>query len=54
MHPSRCKAITSARLKNDKVDAHILAQLLRADLLPEAGSRPAVRELRARLRHRAP
>ena len=33
--PSRCKAIASARLKNDKLDA-ILAQLLRADLLPEA------------------
>src|SRR6266511_4900892 len=31
VHPSRCKAIASARLKNDKVDAHILAQLLLAD-----------------------
>ena len=38
VHPLRCKAIASARLKNDKVDAAILAQLLRADLLPEAGS----------------
>ena len=37
VHPSRCKAIASARLKNDKVDATILAQLLRADLLPEPG-----------------
>jgi len=36
VHPSRCKAIASARLKNDRVDAQILAQLLRADLLPEA------------------
>ena len=36
VHPSRCKAIASARLKNDKVDARTLAQLLRADLLPEA------------------
>jgi hypothetical protein len=36
VHPLRCKAIASARLKNDKVDAAILAQLLRADLLPEA------------------
>lgn len=36
VHPSRCKAIASARLKNDKVDAAILAQLLRVDLLPEA------------------
>jgi transposase len=53
VHPSRCKAIASARLKNDKVDAHILAQLLRADLLPEAWiAPPAVRQLRALLRHR--
>src|SRR5207244_10326960 len=36
VHPLRCKAIASARLKNDKVDAATLAQLLRADLLPEA------------------
>ena len=54
MHPLRCKAIASARLKNDKVDAAILAQLLRADLLPEAWIAPAkVRQLRALLRHRA-
>ena len=53
VHPSRCKAIASARLKNDKVDAAILAQLLRADLLPEAWiAPPAIRQLRALLRHR--
>jgi transposase len=53
VHPLRCKAIASARLKNDKVDAAILAQLLRADLLPEAWIAPKeVRELRALLRHR--
>src|SRR6266545_4714158 len=53
VHPSRCKAIASARLKNDKVDAAILAQLLRADLLPEAWiAPPPVRQLRALLRHR--
>lgn len=53
VHPTRCKAIASARLKNDKVDAAILAQLLRADLLPEAWiAPPAVRQLRALLRHR--
>src|SRR2546421_11801384 len=52
-HPLRCKAIASARLKNDKVDAAILAQLLRADLLPEAWiAPPEVRQLRALLRHR--
>jgi transposase len=53
VHPLRCKAIASARLKNDKVDAAILAQLLRADLLPEAWIAPVeVRALRALLRHR--
>jgi hypothetical protein len=34
--PLPCKAIASAWLNNDKVDAAILAQLLRAGLLPEA------------------
>jgi transposase len=54
VHPLRCKAIASARLKNDKVDAAILAQLLRADLLPEAWIAPLpAGQLRALLRHRA-
>ncbi len=53
VHSLRCKAIASARLKNHKVDAAILAQLLRADLLPEAWiAPPPVRQLRALLRHR--
>ena len=41
VHPSRCKAIAAARLNNDKVDAATLAQLLRADLLPEAWIAPS-------------
>jgi transposase len=54
VHPLRRKAIASARLKNDRVDAAILAQLLRADLLPEAWiAPPQVRQLRALLRHRS-
>ena len=53
VHALRCKAIASARLKNDKVDAAILAQLLWADLLPGAWiAPPPVRALRALLRHR--
>jgi transposase len=53
VHPLRCKAIASARLKNDKAGAAILAQLLRADLLPEAWIAPAeIRQLRALIRHR--
>ncbi len=35
-HPLRTKAIAAARVKTDAVDARTLAQLLRADLLPEA------------------
>jgi transposase len=53
VHSLRCKAIASARLKNDKVDAATLAQLLWADLLPEAWiAPPPVRQLRALLRYR--
>jgi transposase len=35
-HPTRVKAIASARIKTDKIDAAVLADLLRANLLPEA------------------
>src|SRR2546430_3031075 len=40
VHPLRCKAIAPARLKNDKGDAAILAQLRRAALLPQPRSGP--------------
>src|SRR3954453_15019798 len=49
-HPLRTKAIASARVKTDAVDARTLAQLLRADLLPEAYIAPP--ELRDLLRQR--
>ena len=53
VQPLRCKAIASARLKSDEAGAEILAQLLRAELLPEAWiAPPAVRRLRALLRRR--
>jgi transposase len=52
-HPLRTKAIASARVKTDAVDARTLAHLLRADLLPEAYIAPrALRDLRDLLRHR--
>lgn len=35
-HPLRVKAIASARIKTDKIDSSILAELLKADLIPEA------------------
>jgi transposase len=53
-HPLQCKAIASARLKNDKVDAATLAHLLRANLVPEAWiAPPPVRQQRMVLRNRA-
>ncbi len=52
-HPARVKAIASARVKTDKIDARILAHLLRTDLIPEAWAPPqAVRELRDLVRLR--
>ena len=52
-HPLRTKAIASARVKTDAVDARTLAQLLRADLLPEAYVAPReLRDLRDLLRQR--
>ncbi len=52
-HPLKVKAIADAKIKTDKIDAPVLAHLLRADLVPEAwapGDR--VRELRLALRER--
>src|SRR3954453_9977316 len=52
-HPLRTKAIAAARVKTDAVDARTLAQLLRADLLPEAYIAPReLRDLRDLLRQR--
>src|SRR5215216_2785648 len=49
-HPAKVKLIAEARVKTDKVDVLTLAQLLRADMLPEVWVPPAhVRELRAAL-----
>jgi transposase len=52
-NPLKTKAIASARIKSDKVDAKILAHLLRADLIPESyvPSRE-MREIRSLVRHR--
>jgi transposase len=52
-HPTKTKAIGSAKIKTDKIDARMLSQLLAADLLPEAHiSSPKVRQMRSYLRHR--
>ena len=52
-HPARVKAIASARVKTDKIDARILAHLLRTDLIPEAWAPPQdIRDLRDLVRLR--
>jgi transposase len=52
-HPKQTKAIASARLKSDKVDALMLAKLLKADLLPTVWIPPEnQRHVRELLSHR--
>ncbi len=52
-HPKATKAIAHARLKNDKVDAAMLAYQLRANLLPTVWIPPApLRQAKELLRHR--
>ena len=46
-HPPMLKAIAAAKKKNDKVDACMIADLLRCNLLPECYMVPvAIRDLR--------
>jgi transposase len=52
-HPLATKAIASARVKNDAIDARTLAHLLRTNLLPEAWiAPPEAREARRVVRMR--
>ena len=52
-HPKKVKAIADAKIKTDKIDATVLAHLLRADLVPEAWAPgEKARELRLALRER--
>jgi len=52
-HPLKVKAIATAKIKTDKIDAKVLAHLLRSDLLPEAYvPAPATRGTRNVLRQR--
>lgn len=52
-HPQMLKAISASKKKNDKVDARMIADLLRCDLLPECHMMPEdMRELRRILRYR--
>ncbi len=53
-HPLKTKAIASARIKTDKIDATTLAHLVRADLVPAAYIPPrTIRDAREVLRYRA-
>jgi len=52
-HPARLKAITSAKKKNDRIDARTIADLMRCNLLPSCYvATPETRELRRLLRYR--
>ena len=52
-NPLKTKAIASARIKSDKVDARTLAHLLRTNLIPECYVPPKeMREIRSLVRHR--
>ena len=52
-HPGKLKAIAEAKIKTDKIDATILADLLRCDLIPPAHvSSPQARVIKRLLRHR--
>jgi transposase len=53
-HPLKVKAIASARIKTDKIDSGILAQLLRMDFLPTSYKPDfETRQLKEQLRYRA-
>ena len=53
-NPVKTKAIASAKIKNDKLDSHMLAQLLRADLICTVHvSSLEIRKLKELLRHRS-
>jgi transposase len=52
-HPAMLKAITTAKKKNDRADAEMIADLLRVNLLPECSMlSEEIRELRRILRYR--
>lgn len=52
-HPKELKAISSAAVKTDQIDAKVLAQLARLNYLPTAyAAPPETRDLRLYVRHR--
>ena len=54
VNPMKTKAIASARIKTDRIDARILAHLLRSNLIAESYVPPRrLRQARALTRHRS-
>jgi transposase len=52
-HPLKTKAIADAKIKTDKIDSRILADLLRADLIPESYMPDKnIRDMRTLVSHR--
>ena len=52
-HPLKVRAIASARIKTDRIDSKVLADLLRADLIPQSYMPPEdIIDLRSLVRHR--
>ena len=52
-HPAMVKAIAAAKKKNDRIDARMIADLVRCNLLPACHvASPEIRELRRLLRYR--
>ena len=53
-HPLKVRAIASAKIKTDAIDSRTLAELLMADLVPQAHLRKAENRIKQRvIRHRA-
>ncbi len=53
-HPLKIKAIASAKIKTDAIDSRTLAQLLKADLIPQAHLREADNRIKQKvIRHRS-
>ena len=52
-NPFKTKAIADAKIKTDKVNAEVLAQLLRCDFLPRVWEPPTTQQLRCLTARRA-
>jgi len=52
-HPKKLRVIAESKNKTDKIDAHVLAEFLLLDMIPEAyRPTPRIRQHRVLVRHR--